>query len=428
MALPNGNQGSTNAVTQYKGASYWKTAAQSILPIIPTDSLSTYAWCLFDDEGTSGSSWGYYGYPGSPEGVVAANKGSWCSDTSNGVLYTKTTNTVNTGWVSFAGGIHTINGDSGSISGASVTIFANNATNNAGATVKFVNSGTVSTFNVTDASRNTFIGQSAGNLTTTSTNSTCVGYLAGFALTSGGANTFFGRSAGVNCSTGVSNTIVGQSAGGGITTGGTNTMIGANTGGTMSTGESNVIIGRMSGAVYAGAESSNILISNAGTLAESNAIHIGSQGSGAGQQNTCYIAGIVGVTTANSQVVTINSATGQLGVSNALDILWTDVTGATQTLALGNGYVTDRGGGVTYTLPATATFGDEIKIVGKLGLTTIAQNANQAIRFGSSITTTGVGGSAAGINVGDCVALRCITGGASTIWIAESFVGNWSIV
>lgn len=106
---------------------------------------------------------------------------------------------------------------------------------------------------------------------------------------------------------------------------------------------------------------------------------------------------------------------------------WTDVTGATQSLSIQNGYVTDRGGGVTYTLPATATFGDIIKIDGKLGLTTIAQNANQSIRMGSSISTTGVGGSVVGTNVGDCITLRCTTGGASTIWIAENFVGNWTV-
>lgn len=106
---------------------------------------------------------------------------------------------------------------------------------------------------------------------------------------------------------------------------------------------------------------------------------------------------------------------------------WTDVTSATQALATQNGYVTDRGAGVTYTLPATATFGDVIKIDGKLGLTTIAQNANQAIRMSSALSTTGIGGSVAGTNVGDCITLRCTTGGASTIWIAENFVGNWTV-
>jgi hypothetical protein len=106
---------------------------------------------------------------------------------------------------------------------------------------------------------------------------------------------------------------------------------------------------------------------------------------------------------------------------------WTDVTGATQALSVQNGYITDRGGGVTYTLPATASLGDIIKIDGKLGLTTIAQNANQAIRMGSSISTTGAGGSVVGTNLGDCITLRCTTAGASTIWIAENWVGSFTV-
>lgn len=106
---------------------------------------------------------------------------------------------------------------------------------------------------------------------------------------------------------------------------------------------------------------------------------------------------------------------------------WSDVTGATTAMIANNNYVTDRGGGVTYTLPATASFGDVIKVDGKLGLTTIAQNANQQIRVGSSTSTVGVGGSIAGTNVGDCITLRCTTGGTSTVWIAEGGWGNWTV-
>jgi hypothetical protein len=106
---------------------------------------------------------------------------------------------------------------------------------------------------------------------------------------------------------------------------------------------------------------------------------------------------------------------------------WTDVTTATQALSVSNGYFTDRGAGVTYTLPATAILGDIIIIDGKLGLTTIDQNAGQSIRFSSAITTVGVGGSAVATNLGDCVTLRCSTAGASTVWIAENFNGNWTI-
>lgn len=108
-------------------------------------------------------------------------------------------------------------------------------------------------------------------------------------------------------------------------------------------------------------------------------------------------------------------------------VTWTDVTGATQTLVAENGYITDRGGGVTYTLPASGTLGDEIIIVGKLGLATVAQNANQQILIGSSSSTVGVTGNIVATNVGDCITLICITAGASTVWRSVSLVGNWTI-
>lgn len=106
---------------------------------------------------------------------------------------------------------------------------------------------------------------------------------------------------------------------------------------------------------------------------------------------------------------------------------WTDVTNPTQAMAIRNGYVTDLFGGVTYTLPATASLGDRIQIVGKLGITTIAQNANQQILLSSSSTTVGVTGTCVGTNLGDCITLICITAGTSTVWRASNFVGNWTL-
>lgn len=119
---------------------------------------------------------------------------------------------------------------------------------------------------------------------------------------------------------------------------------------------------------------------------------------------------------------------GNLSIVPIGAVTWTSVTGATQTLATENGYITNRGAGVTYLLPATANLGDEIKVVGKLGLSTITQNANQQILISSSSSSIGVGGSIAGTNVGDCITLICITSGASTVWRAESVVGNWTVV
>lgn len=143
-------------------------------------------------------------------------------------------------------------------------------------------------------------------------------------------------------------------------------------------------------------------------------------GSTAGVPAAATLTAGSGITITNaSNSITISASTG--------GFTWTDVTSSTQTLAAENGYVTDRGAGVTYTLPASGTLGDEIRIVGKLGLTTIAQNANQQILLSSASSTVGVTGSVAGTNVGDCIELICITAGASTVWRAISFVGNWTV-
>lgn len=93
MALPNNQQGSVNGVTQYVRGTYWKTAAQS---------TANRQWIQCNDETDT---FGYYNYPGSPEGFVAADKGSYCSDTTNGAMYIKTTDTVPTGWVLVATGV-----------------------------------------------------------------------------------------------------------------------------------------------------------------------------------------------------------------------------------------------------------------------------------------------------------------------------------
>ncbi len=147
---------------------------------------------------------------------------------------------------------------------------------------------------------------------------------------------------------------------------------------------------------------------------------------------------LIGSTVApNIRVATLSSIGGTITITNgagsinlesvAVGFSWTDVTGTTQALAVNHGYITDNGSNVTYTLPATAALGDEIKIVGKLGLTIVAQNANQQILMSSASSTVGITGSITGTNVGDCVDLICITSGASCVFRASNFVGNWTV-
>lgn len=147
---------------------------------------------------------------------------------------------------------------------------------------------------------------------------------------------------------------------------------------------------------------------------------------------------LIGSTGADPVAAVLTSAGGTIAFTTgagslSLDVVsggftWNDATGATVTLAVENGYVTDRGGGVTYTLPASGVLGNEISIVGKLGAWSIAQNANQQILLGNQSSTVGVGGSIASTNLGDCVNLICITAGASTVWRINSSIGNITVV
>ncbi len=126
--------------------------------------------------------------------------------------------------------------------------------------------------------------------------------------------------------------------------------------------------------------------------------------------------------TTGAASLAINVATGGFAV--------VDQTSSTATLAVQKMYVTDNGATlVTYTLPATAPQGSVIKIVGSsAGGWRIAQNANQKIRLGSNVSTTGTGGSVSSTNINDCVELIASTGGASTVWTIASSSGSLTFV
>lgn len=214
-----------------------------------------------------------------------------------------------------AGFIQTINGDTGSITGNNVTIYTNNAAVNSGSTIKFTNSGTISTLNVTDASDNTIFGKGAGNLTLSNGNNTGFGKFSLNGLTTGSSNTAFGSLSLVGCTTSPDNTAIGAGSIFSLTTGsGFNSALGNTSLNQLATGSYNVAIGSFAGINYTGAESSNILISNRGTLGESNVIRIGTTGSGNQQQNKCYVAGIDGVNVGSVATVVTESG-GQLGTA-----------------------------------------------------------------------------------------------------------------
>lgn len=229
-----------------------------------------------------------------------------------------------------SGIIETITGDTGSITGANVTIFANRATLNSGSSVSFNNSGTVSTFNVTDSIGNTLIGNLSGNLTLTGVNNTSLGGESLKSLTSGNNNVAIGQSALESNLTSGANVAIGLNSLNELTGGiGDNVAIGVSAGNNLLTGTNNVIIGSSSGLQLMAAESNNILIENSGVISESGAIRVGS----AGTHTTNFQSGITGVTVAASAPVAVAS-TGQLsslGFGTATQVLTSNGAGVSPT-------------------------------------------------------------------------------------------------
>lgn len=111
------------------------------------------------------------------------------------------------------GSVQTINGDSGSITGSAVTLFADHSTSNCGASVQFVNSGTISTLHLTDAFQNTFIGKSSGNLLASGAGAnTALGESSLGSITSGDNNVAVGVQALLACTTATFNVAIGTMA------------------------------------------------------------------------------------------------------------------------------------------------------------------------------------------------------------------------
>ncbi len=120
--------------------------------------------------------------------------------------------------------------------------------------------------------------------------------------------------------------------------------------------------------------------------------------------NIINVLGAGGVTTSGSgDTILID------GGSTAFT--WQVVTSADNpvTLANGNGYIAKGGAAVQFILPATASVGDDFRIVGYGNLWTVNQNASQTITQGIVTSTVGVGGSMTATAITDCVEFLCVT-------------------
>lgn len=296
------------------------------------------------------------------------------------------------GVTSTAAGSITIDGDVGSITGATVTIYADVADLNSGSSVSFVNSGTVSTLNLSDANLNTILGNIAGNASITGTENVSVGYSSSPVLTTGTSNTAVGTQSLLNLTSGLFN----------------------------------IALGSTSGYQYNSSESSNITINNSGVTSESNVLRIGA-GTGTSDQqlDKAFISGINGNTVSNTMMVTIDSSTDQLGVQAipSGQLTWLD-EGSSFPASANTGYFCTAP--LTVTLPASPNQGDVINIavdfVTSPGNAVIVQaNTGQTIRTSNMDTSSG--GTATNTAQGD--ALSLVYRAFSAEWFSLSTEGSW---
>lgn len=291
---------------------------------------------------------------------------SWLANGTTGQLLTATTSGTPS-WTNAPASSITITGDVGTQTGATFNFRAGVDTPaDAGGTANFsIASGQVNL-----------------NFTSATNTNTVLGSLGG---TGGSDNTGLGSQA-LESTSGTQNCAIGQGALYQVTSGSYNTGL-----------------GYAAGEAYTGSESSNITISNVGVAAESNVIRIGTQGTGNGEQGTCYIAGIVGVTASNPEMVTINSSTGQMGVST---ILYPGVASNAGTSAAPTGtsstaaYVM-MGLGSSWKLTPSKYTTVRITINGQMNNATTADGINIIMAYGTSGAPgngAAVTGTAVGIN------------------------------
>lgn len=126
--------------------------------------------------------------------------------------------------------------------------------------------------------------------------------------------------------------------------------------------------------------------------------------------------------------ISVTNGAGSITINNtASGLAFVDVTGTTQAMASNTIYLADNAGLVTLTLPASATQGTIIRIVGNgAGGWTVAQNAGQSINIGSDSTTVGVGGSLASTQRYDAIEILCSV--TDTRWNVMSSQGNITVV
>lgn len=125
--------------------------------------------------------------------------------------------------------------------------------------------------------------------------------------------------------------------------------------------------------------------------------------------------------------VTITNGAGAITIAvPGVSVFW-QVIAADQVAVVDNGYICNKAGLLTLTLPAIAAVGDTISVTGKnipVGWR-VAQNAGQTIHLGAAATTTGVAGYLESTQLYDTVELVCVT--TNTDWMVADSVGSITV-
>jgi len=217
----------------------------------------------------------------------ASNTLSKLAATTNGFVLTLAAGIPS--WAAAASsGITTINGDTGSVTGSTVTFTATGMS----LTSTFSGTATTMTLLATDGNNNTVYGTGAGRVAAT-----------------GQFNQSFGQNSLKALTSGTKNCGIGYQFCTAVTTGGNNAGVGHGCYQSLITGSYNCGVGDQTGVNYTGSESSNIDINSVGTTGQSNVLTIGN-GTGTGNQqvNKAVICGINGKTSAAGVAVLVNGS------------------------------------------------------------------------------------------------------------------------
>jgi len=300
---------------------------------------------------------------------------------------------------------------------------------------------------LTTGVNNVGVGVNVLNTLTSGQANVVIGWRAGDALTSGSGNIAMGLNSLGSAATSGSNIAIGSStlalaistnnniaigAGSlviynGNATTDANIAIGVGALDTLLFGRYNIAIGQDAASNYVNNETSNILLSSAGVVAENNTIRIGTQGTGLGQQNRAFMAGVYNVTpaVASPEIVVIDSA-GQLGSTSGGIPTATVIVTTSITMSPNTQYIIQAGAPVNLLLPPVSAVGDVIRIIGDSDLWTITQAAGQQISYVGFDTTLGVGGSVAALQGSDCAELICVD--ANLRWTIFNGLANLNVV